>query len=134
MPSASSLTTHVTSASARAAQDVDEAFDLFERDAVTLGEVALGHLGPDEALLGDELGVAERVGEKLEVREPVLLEQGAAQPRDRQVEAARARAPCSNTAGVVVSYWNRPVSQTSAAYRHTAASRVSGRPSMRSSR
>ncbi len=34
----------------------------------------------------------------------------------------------SNTCGVVDSYWKRPVSHTSAVYRQTAASRVSGRP------
>ena len=39
-----------------------------------------------------ELGVGERLGEQLEVREPVLLEQRAREPRDRHVERRRARA------------------------------------------
>src|SRR5690349_4788390 len=38
----------------RAAQDVDEALDLFDRDLM-LREVALRDRGPDEAPLGDEV-------------------------------------------------------------------------------
>ena len=80
-------------------------------------------------LLGDELARGEHLGEQLEVREAVLLEQRARQLGDRQVERTRARAASSNTSAVVDSYWKRPVSHTSAAYRQTAASRVSGSPS-----
>src|SRR5262249_31197161 len=63
-----------------AAQDVDEALDLLDRDLM-LGEVVLGDRGPHEPSLGNEVGVAQRVAEQLEVREAVLLEQRAAQTR-----------------------------------------------------
>src|SRR5207247_3644075 len=64
-----------------AAQDVDEALDLLDRDLI-LREVALCNGSPDEASLGDEVGAAQRVAEELEVREPMLLEQRATQARD----------------------------------------------------
>ena len=70
---------------ARPAHDVDQALDLLERHAVAR-EVGLRHLRPHEVLLGHELGAGEHLGEQLQVREPVLLEQRAAQPGDRQVE------------------------------------------------
>src|SRR5438477_28156 len=61
-----------------AAQDVDEALDLLDRDLV-LREVVLGHRGPDKASLGDEVRAVQRVAEKLEIREAVHLEQRATQ-------------------------------------------------------
>src|SRR5712691_5445843 len=61
-----------------AAQDVDKALDLLDRDPM-LREVALGHRSPDEAPLGDEVRAVQRVAEELEIREPVLLEQRATQ-------------------------------------------------------
>ena len=77
-------------------------------------EHLLGDRRPDEALLAHELRPAERLAEQLEVREPVLLEERARQPLDRHVELGEPAA-ISKTSGVVVSYWNRPVSQTRAA-------------------
>ena len=67
-----------------AAQDVDEALDLLDRDLM-LREVALGHRGPDEASLGDEVRAVQLVAEELQIREPVLLEQRATQARDGDV-------------------------------------------------
>src|SRR5262252_3803716 len=67
-----------------AAQDVDEALDLLDRDLV-LGEVILRHRGPYEPPIGHEVSIAQGVAEQLEVREAVLLEQRAAQTRNRDV-------------------------------------------------
>ena len=63
---------------------------------------------------GTSSAFGEHLGEELEVREAVLLEQRARERGDRQVELDELTAS-SNTAGVVDSYWKRPVSQTSAA-------------------
>src|SRR5437879_3470703 len=45
-----------------AAQDVDEALDLLDRDLL-LREVALGHCGPDEASLGDAVRAVQSVAD-----------------------------------------------------------------------
>ena len=68
-----------------AAHDVDEPLDLFDRHVVAAQHV-LGHRGPHERLLAHQLGVRDGLGEELQVREAVLLEQRAAQLADRDVE------------------------------------------------
>src|SRR5262249_62392544 len=60
-----------------AAEDVDEALDLLDGDLVP-SEVVLSDGGPDEASIGDEVGVAHRFPEQLEVRESLCLDPRAA--------------------------------------------------------
>ena len=91
-------------------------------------EHVLGDRRPHEPLLADELA---------RCRAP---RRAAAGTRIGAPRTARAtddvtgtsnsvsRRASSNTSVVVVSYWKRPVSQTSAAYRHTAASRLEREP------
>src|ERR1700738_3001902 len=69
----------------RSAQDVDQTFDLFARDAVA-DEHVLGDRGPDEALLTNELGPGQGLAQQLQVCEAVLLEQRPRQTRHRHVE------------------------------------------------
>ena len=70
---------------ARPAHDVDQALDLFVRHVVAR-ELGLRHLRPHEVLLGHEHRAGEDLGEELQVREAVLLEQRAAQAGDGQIE------------------------------------------------
>ena len=127
VPSGSSFRTQVTSASRGAPQDVDEPLDLVEGDVVA-GEHRLGDRGPHEALVVDELGLGERLAEQAQVRRSGAPRRGHGRGRATGTSNSVRRRARSNTSGVVVSYWNRPVSQTIAVYRHTAASRFSGRP------
>ena len=126
VPSGASFSTHAHLGLARAPHDVDQAFDLFERHAVAR-EIVLRDLRPHELLAR---GRAARATSTSASSCRYAKRCSSNSVRDSSgigtSNAASSRAS-SNTAAVVDSYWNRPVSHTSAAYRQTAASRVSGR-------
>src|SRR5713101_9751504 len=69
----------------RTPDDVDQALDLLQGDAVTSKHV-LGDGSPHEPPLDVELGRRQRFSEELQVCESMLLEQLAGETRDRYLE------------------------------------------------
>ena len=95
------------------AHDVDEALDLLHRDAVPL-QLLLGDRGPHEGLLAHERHRGQRLAQERRGRRRSAPRR-ACGSSGRSGRSNSTSSPASaNTWGVVVSYWNRPVSQTSA--------------------